>query len=72
MKILLGLKSAFAILLITLFTGCAGITEANLAETETAFETADIPIVHSELPGFFDSGDQEDAIDVQPKSSRKN
>ena len=72
MKTLLSLKTTFAILLITFFAGCAGITEANLAETETAFETADFPIVHSELPGFFNSGDNEDIIYVPPKSSRKN
>jgi hypothetical protein len=70
MKTLLSLKSALAILIIAFFAGCAGITEANLAETETTFDSADTPIVHSELPGFFNSGDQEDMIDVPPKSSR--
>jgi hypothetical protein len=70
MKTLLSLKSALAILIIAIFAGCAGITEANLAETETTFESNDTPIVHSELPGFFNSGDQEDMIDVPPKSSR--
>ena len=72
MKTLLNLKTTLALLLILLFAGCAGITEANLAETETAFDNTDIPVVHSELPGFFDSGDEEDIIYVPPKSSRKN
>jgi len=72
MKTLLSLKSTLAILIIAIFAGCAGITEANLSETETTFESADTPIVHSELPGFFNSGGQEEPIDVPPRSSRKN
>jgi hypothetical protein len=72
MKTLLSLKTTLAILIIAIFAGCAGITEANMAETETTFESADTPIIHSELPGFFNSGDEEDIIYVPPKSSRKN
>jgi len=72
MKTLLRLKSALAILIIAIFSGCAGITVANMAETETIFDAADTPIIHSELPGFFNSGDEEDIIYVPPKSSRKN
>jgi len=71
MKTLLSLKTTLAILIIAIFAGCAGITEANLAETETTFENADTPIIHSELPGFFNSGGQEEPIDVAPKSTRE-
>ena len=59
---LLSLKSTFAILLIILFAGCAGITEVKLTETEITFDNTDIPVVHSELPEFFDSGDDGEII----------
>ncbi len=70
MKTLLKLKSLLAILIIATFAGCAGITEANMAETETTFDNPDTPIVHSELPGFFNTGGQEEPIDVAPRSAR--
>ncbi|MCC5907978.1 MAG: hypothetical protein JJU13_17320 [Balneolaceae bacterium] len=68
MKTLLKLRSLFALTIISLLVGCAGITEANLSETDQAFDQAnESPVIHQELPGFFNGGDQEDIIDVRPR-----
>jgi hypothetical protein len=68
MKTLLKLRSLFAITIIALLTACAGITEANLSDTDEALNQAsDTPVIHQELPGFFNGGDQEDVIDVRPR-----
>jgi hypothetical protein len=67
MKALLNIRLLTATLIIALFTGCAGITEANLDDMETA-DTATIeqPVQSVEAPDYFHSGDQEDIIEERP------
>jgi hypothetical protein len=68
MNKLLKLKSILAVLTIALLAGCAGITEANLTDTNEAFDTsADTPVTHQDLPDLFNGGDQEDIIEVRPR-----
>ena len=68
MNTLLKLRSLIVVTIIALLAGCAGITEANLSETDQAFDQAnESPVIHQELPGFFNGGDQEDIIDVRPR-----
>ena len=69
----LNLRLLTATFIIALFTGCAGITEANLSETDTqAIDapavTADSPVQSAEAPGYFHSGDEESMIDVRPSN----
>lgn len=72
MKALHNLRLISATVLIALFAGCAGITEANLSETDAQTldapaVTADSPVKSAEAPGYFHGGDQEDIIDVRPE-----
>ena len=73
MKSLLNLRLATATLIVALFAGCAGITEANLDDMEST-DTASVgqTVQSVDSPGYFDSGDQEDVIDVRPDKKTEN
>ncbi|WP_234572606.1 hypothetical protein [Rhodohalobacter sp. 614A] len=72
MKAKLNLRLATASLIVALFTGCAGITEANLDTDTQALDapavSADAPVQSADAPGYFHSGDEEDIIDVRPSN----
>ena len=71
----LNLRLATATLIAALFTGCAGITEANLDDAQALDApavTADAPVQSAEAPGYFNSGEDPDIIDVRPSSSRED
>ena len=77
MKTLHNLRLITATVLIALFAGCAGITEANLSDTDTrALDapavSADSPVQSAEAPGYFHGGDQEEIIDVRPENEYEN
>ncbi|MDZ7719975.1 MAG: hypothetical protein U5K72_14255 [Balneolaceae bacterium] len=67
MKTLHNLRLLTATVIIALFAGCAGITEANLSETnapDASAVSAESPVQSAEAPGYFHGGDQEEMIDV--------
>lgn len=75
MKTLHNLRLFTATLIIAMFAGCAGITEANLSETDALDApavTADSPVQSTEAPGYFHGGDQEDIIDVPPSNDHRD
>ena len=74
MKAKLNLRLLSVTLIAALFTGCAGITEANLDDqpVDTPAVSADAPVQSAEAPGYFHSGDQEDIIDVRPSNDHRN
>ena len=77
MKTLHNLRLITATVLIALFAGCAGITEANLSDTDTQTldapaVSADSPVQSAEAPGYFHGGDQEEIIDVRPENEYEN
>jgi hypothetical protein len=67
MKDLLNSRLLATALILALFTGCAGITEANLDDADTAdAATIEQPVQSVEAPDYFHSGDQEDIIEERP------
>jgi len=75
MKTLHNLRLLAATLIIALLAGCAGITEANLSETDALNApavSADSPVQSAEAPGYFHGGDQEQMIDVPPEDMYEN
>ena len=72
MKALHNLRLLTATLIIALFAGCAGITEANLSETDAQLNapaiTAEPSVQSAEAPGYFHGGDDPGTIDVRPKN----
>jgi len=75
MKTLHNLRLLTATMIIALLAGCAGITEANLSETDALNApavSADSPVQSAEAPGYFHGGDQEQMIDVPPEDMYEN
>lgn len=74
MKVLHNLRLLTTILIIALFAGCAGITEANLSdkETDSPSVSAESPVQSEEVPGYFHIADQEDMIDMRPGNNYRN
>ncbi|HLR90829.1 MAG TPA: hypothetical protein VK040_07705 [Balneolaceae bacterium] len=61
------LKASLFILSIALLSSCASITDTNLPEEEFLQESGRDQVTHQDAGDFFNSGDQEDIIDVRPK-----
>ena len=75
MKALHNLRLLTATLIIALFAGCAGITEANLSETDAIDApavTAESPVQSAEAPGYFHGGDQPSMIDIEPSNDHRD
>ncbi|MDZ7719977.1 MAG: hypothetical protein U5K72_14265 [Balneolaceae bacterium] len=75
MKTLHNLRLLTATVIIALFAGCAGITEANLSETnapDASAVSAESPVQSAEAPGYFHGGDQEEMIDLEPSDDHRN
>jgi hypothetical protein len=74
MKTLHNFRLFTATVIIALFAGCAGITEANLSETapDAPAVSAESPVQSAEAPGYFHGGDQEDLLDIEPSDDHRN
>ncbi|MDZ7719978.1 MAG: hypothetical protein U5K72_14270 [Balneolaceae bacterium] len=74
MKTLHNLRLLTATVIIALFAGCAGITEANLSETapDAPAVSVESTVQAEEAPGYFHGGDQEEMIDVGPSNDYRN
>ncbi len=61
------LKLTLTALFFALLTGCAGLTDATVEDTDAQFNANDTQVINQELPDFVRSGDREDIIDVRPR-----
>lgn len=66
------LKASLLILSIALLSSCASITDTNLPEEKLFQESGSDQITHQDNGDFFNSGDQEDIIDVRPKDRTRD
>ena len=74
MKALHNLRMLTATVIIALFAGCAGITEANLSETapDAPAVSAESPVQSAEAPGYFHGGDEPEMLDIEPSDDHRN
>lgn len=65
-------KACLLILSLAFLASCSGITDTQIAEEEFYPASDSSQIMHQENGDFFNSGDQEDIIDVRPPDRYKD